>query len=148
RTEPVFAFELPAPGRLMIEVGEMSGDGMTLVATDAGSPLIEMPLPGSGRRTPPPKDRFLSIALPSGSHEVKLSLQGPASDWIDVRRLLLVYEEPDPSRLLDVKALGTDRYALAYIRNASTGELMQQVLKQPATRVEEAQITIPGLSPG
>lgn len=148
RTTPTFLFDLPGEGNMIIEVGELAGSGMHLVATDRGRPLVDIPLEGEGRRRPSADQHFLRIPLAAGPHELAIGLEGPASDWLEIRKLVLVYRENDPTRILDAYGLASRDHAMLYLRNATRGELQQDLLGQDPVAVEDVAVEVRGLKRG
>jgi hypothetical protein len=147
RTEPTFVFDLPAAGSFVVEIRELSGRN-TLLVRDRGERLMEIEIPGSGRRMPVGEERYLRIPLAAGRHELTLSLEGDDAEWLDIRQLLVVYEEPDAARLLTVYGMASDRHAMLYLRNGTAGELPQTFLQKPAVQIDDVRIEITGLAAG
>jgi len=150
RTEPTFEFNLPARGEFIIEMGmQISGPAsMKLVVTDNGQPATEFTFPGSERRSVPNESKFLRIPLSAGSHSLKLSLEGPNSDWIDIRRYLIVYDETDSTRLVNVDGLASDQTAILVLRNVTVGELPEDALGQTPAKIRDVEVEVANLPDG
>ncbi len=148
RTTPTFVFDLPAAGSMILEISDMSGDGLHLVVSDNGKQFKNVPLEGTGRRPPTREQHFLRFPLEAGSHELTFSLEGPESDWLGIRRMMLAYHETQPQRILDASGLSDGKRAMLYIRNATGGEMTQTVLEQALVPVKDATIAVRGLEAG
>ncbi len=149
RTEPTFTFELPGDGSFIVDLGELAGDGVQeLVATIDDGERVALPLEGTGRRETNAQTRFYSFPLKAGSHKLKLSLEGPRSDWVAVRKFLLVYNESEPSRLLDVYGITSDRQAAIYLRNSTCGELPEGTMGLTPAVIRNVKLQVDSLADG
>lgn len=148
RNDPTFVFTLPADGHFILDVNELSGDEMKLVATNKGQPLFEFPLEGSARRPPTKEQKFIRIPLKAGEYELNISLQGPGSDWLWIRRMLLSYAEPDAAKLLTAYGMASDRHAMLYLRNGTCGELPEKFLQRKPVKLRDVEVEIASLGTG
>jgi len=127
RNPPLFELNMPAPGKLIIELSEIGSGDQILGITVNGALVKRIPLRG-GRRYLRENERRVETSLPAGRCRVMLDNVAPRGDWIRLRRLLFAWPARRATDLVDgTGRIGPSR-GLAWLENTSAGPTARRFL--------------------
>lgn len=146
RTTPTFNIDLPAPGKMMVRIKEVSGT-VRIRVRDHGEIVADRLYSNQGRWYPQDEWEYLMVPLASGGHSLTLSVDG-SGDWAALDQIYFVYEVPAITQALDLFGLSSGEEAFLFIWNPTYDEVFQKVIDGKPQRFEGIEIEVAGLKDG
>ena len=147
RNPPTLTVDLPAPGRLLVEVAEIGAGDQALTINVDGKLAAGHTFKG-GRRELKEDEMWTDAPLTAGHHEIMLDNGAPSADWLHVRRVLLAIADNRAEAIVSVQALTDGREGVAYLRNSTNDQLYRRAGGGEPLTLTNVAVRLPGLKPG
>ncbi len=147
RNPPAFEVDLPAPGRLVVELDEIGGGTQQLVVTldDKDLPPLRFE---KGRRALSEAEKWVTVPLPAGKHRVTLDNRPPGGDWLRLHTLYLAVSVESPAALIRARGMQSEGAGFLYLRNQTATRVYQQVLQGRPVTFADVRVLIEGVPAG
>jgi hypothetical protein len=150
RNPPTFVADLPAEGKLLIELKEIAGGSNTFIVSRRNSDAEQWKSAArvqldKGRRLVSEKEKWVQVPLDKGPQQIMLDAEG---DWVRIESLAITYPLSSALALVDVSGWTDGGSGFLYLRNQSYSRLLSGVLDQRAVDLKNVQLELTDLPDG
>ena len=147
RNPTIFEWDNVNGGEFVVNAGSYgAGDNLLTIAVDGKKAAETAYL--NGRRELKGRDRFTTVSVPPGKHELTVDLENPESDWVSIHEFLFLLKVRTPAELLAVNALASTDSGFLYLVNSSYN-VFNKLLEIPGeVPLRNVRLELPGMATG
>ena len=147
RNPTIFEWNHANGGEFIVNAASYgAGDNLLTVALD-GSIAARTPY-RAGRRELKGGERFTTVPVPPGRHELTVDLENPESDWVSIHEFLFLLKVKSPAELLLADAIASADSGFLYLANSSYHVLNPVLNIEGEVPLRNVRLELPGTADG